>query len=109
MSGYYFFRPSPPLGVPTPRNRRMQLAIRALDQMVYRMIAERRMLQTDTGDLLLMLLVAQDEETGQGMNDRQVRDEMLTLVLSGDETKANNLTLTMKLIFEYAEVLVRID
>ncbi len=104
LFGDYVFRPFPPLGVPTPRNRRMQLAIRALDQMVYRMIAERRMLQTDTGDLLSMLLLAQDEETGQGMNDRQVRDEILTLLLAGHETTANTLTWTWYLLSEYPEV-----
>src|SRR5258707_3735020 len=104
LFGDYVFRPFPPLGIPTPRNRRMQLAIRALDQMVYRMIAERRMLQTDTGDLLSMLLLAEDEETGQGMNDRQVRDEILTLLLAGHETTANTLTWTWYLLSEYPEV-----
>jgi len=100
----YVFRPFPPLGVPTPRNRRMQVAIRAIDQLVYRMIAERRTLQTDTGDLLSMLLLAQDEETGQGMTDRQVRDEILTLLLAGHETTANTLTWTWYLLSEYPEI-----
>ncbi len=100
----YVFRPFPPLSVPTPRNRRLHLAIHALDQVVYRIIAERRMLPTDTGDLLSMLLLAQDEETGQGMNDRQVRDEVLTLLLAGHETTANTLTWTWYLLSEYPEV-----
>jgi len=104
LFGDYVFRPFPPLGVPTPRNRRMQVAIRAIDQLVYRMIAERRTLQTDTGDLLSMLLLAQDEETGQGMTDRQVRDEILTLLLAGHETTANTLTWTWYLLSEYPEI-----
>ena len=104
LFGDYVFRPFPPLSVPTPRNRRMQLAIHALDQMVYRMIAERRTLQTDTGDLLSMLLLAQDEETGQGMNDRQVRDEILTLLLAGHETTANTLTWTWYLLSQSPEI-----
>ena len=51
LFGDYVFRPFPPLGVPTPRNRRLQRAIHALDQVVYRMIAERRTRQTEERDL----------------------------------------------------------
>src|SRR5262249_30328840 len=102
--GNYIYRPFPPISVPTPRNRRIRLAIRALDQVVYRMIAERRTLQTDRGDLLSMLLLAQDEETGQGMNDRQVRDELVTLLTAGHETTANTLTWTWYLLSQNPEV-----
>ena len=42
----YVFRPFPPLSVPTPRNRRLQQAIRSLDQVVYGLIAERRWRET---------------------------------------------------------------
>src|SRR6266702_8284939 len=104
LFGDYVFRPFPPLGVPTPRNRRLQLAIHALDQVVYRMIAERRTLQTQGRDLLAMLLLAQDEETGQGMNDRQVRDEVMTLLLAGHETTANTLTWTWYLLSQSREI-----
>ncbi|MFL5586257.1 MAG: cytochrome P450 [Ktedonobacteraceae bacterium] len=104
LFGDYVFRPFPPLGVPTPRNRRLQRAIHALDQVVYRMIAERRTLQTEGRDLLSMLLLAQDEETGQGMNDRQVRDEVMTLLLAGHETTANTLTWTWYLLSQSPEI-----
>lgn len=104
LFGDYVFRPFPPLSVPTMRNRRLLRAIHALDQVVYRMIAERRTLQTDTGDLLSMLLLAQDEETGQGMNDRQVRDEVMTLLLAGHETTANTLTWTWYLLSQSPEI-----
>jgi cytochrome P450 len=90
----YVFRPFPPLSVPTPRNRRLQQAIRSLDQVVYGLIAERRTHQIEGDDLLSTLLAVQDEETGQGMNDRQVRDEVMTLLLAGHETTANTLTWT---------------
>jgi len=104
LFGDYVFRPFPPLGVPTPRNRRLQRAIHALDQVVYRLIAERRTLQTEGRDLLAMLLLAQDEETGQGMNDRQVRDEVMTLLLAGHETTANTLTWTWYLLSQSPEI-----
>src|SRR5438876_1468704 len=102
--GDYVFRPFPPLSVPTPRNRRIQRTIHMLDQLVYRMIAERRTRQTEGRDLLSMLLLAQDEETGQGMNDRQVRDEVVTLLLAGHETTANTLTWTWYLLSQSPEI-----
>src|SRR6266702_5288944 len=104
LFGDYVFRPFPPLGVPTPRNRRLQRAIHALDQVVYGMIAGRRTRQTEGRDLLSMLLLAQDEETGQGMNDRQVRDEVMTLLLAGHETTANTLTWTWYLLSQSPEI-----
>jgi len=82
----------------------MQRTIHTLDQLVYRMIAERRSRETERDDLLSMLLSAQDEETGQGMNDRQVRDEVMTLLLAGHETTANTLTWTWYLLSQSPEV-----
>lgn len=99
----YVFHPFPPLSVPTPRNRRMQRAIHELDQLVYRMIAERRARETEREDVLALLLSAQ-EETGQGMTDRQVRDEVMTLLMAGHETTANTLAWTWYLLSSHPEV-----
>jgi cytochrome P450 len=104
LLGDYVYRPFPPLGVPTPRNRRLQQAIRALDQVVYRLIAERRTRESGGHDLLSMLLSVQDEETGQGMHDRQVRDEVMALLLAGHETTANTLTWTWYLLSQSPEI-----
>src|SRR5258708_12778626 len=57
----YLYAPFPPLNVPTPRNRRIQDARRALDQVVFGIITQRRQQNTDAGDLLSMLLLARDE------------------------------------------------
>jgi Cytochrome P450 len=63
------------------------------------MIEERRATREDCGDLLSMLLLAQDEEGGKsGMTDLQVRDEVMTLFLAGHETTANALTWTWYLL-----------
>src|SRR6266481_1671920 len=62
----YLYAPFPPLNVPTPRNRRIQDARRALDQVVFGIITQRRQQNTDAGDLPSMLLLARDEETGLG-------------------------------------------
>ena len=78
--------------LPLPSIRRFHAARRTLDSIIYRMIAERRASGEDKGDLLSMLLLAQDEEGTGRMSDQQVRDEALTLFLAGHETTANALT-----------------
>lgn len=92
-----------PKWLPTPRNIQTILAIRRLDKIVYRMIAERRASGRDAGDLLSMLLAAQDDD-GSRMNNRQLRDETLTLFLAGYETTANLLAWTWWLLSANPEV-----
>jgi cytochrome P450 len=82
----------PPLKVPTPRNRRFLAARATLDSVIYRIIAERRRRPGEHDDLLALLMEAHDEETGEGMSDRQLRDEVITLFVAGHETTANALT-----------------
>jgi cytochrome P450 len=84
--------------LPLPSVRRFQKARERLDRTIYRIIRERRESGTDKGDLLSMLLAAQDEEGSGGMTDSQVRDEALTLFLAGHETTANALTWTWYLL-----------
>ncbi|HMG22732.1 MAG TPA: cytochrome P450 [Kofleriaceae bacterium] len=79
---------------PLPRHLRMRRAVRMLDDVVFRLIAEGRALGTDRGDVLSMLLIARDEDDGSQLGDREVRDEVMTLVLAGHETTANTLTWT---------------
>jgi cytochrome P450 len=86
-----------PSWVPTPRNVRAALATRRLANIIFRIISQRRASGKDTGDLLSMLLVAQDED-GSRMNDRQLRDEAMTIFLAGHETTANALSWTWLLL-----------
>jgi hypothetical protein len=75
--------------LPLPAIRRFEKARATVwIQTIYGLIRERRKSGEDTGDLLSMLLLAQDEEAdGAGMtDDEQVRDEALTLFLAGHET-----------------------
>lgn len=75
-----------PAFVPTPRRLRFRQALRTLDTAVYQIIDERRHSGIERSDLLALLLNARDAETGAGMNDRQLRDEVMTLFVSGHET-----------------------
>ncbi len=77
---------------------RAKRARRQLDALIYGMIADRRANRTDRGDLLSMLLLAQDEDDGSVMTDTQVRDEAMTIFLAGHETTANALTWTWYLL-----------
>jgi cytochrome P450 len=91
--------------LPLPSNARMDKARKRLDETIYRIINERRQSNEDRGDLLSMLLMAQDEEgDGSSMTDKQVRDEALTLFLAGHETTANALTWTWYLLSQNPEV-----
>jgi len=79
--------------LPLPSSRRFKDARARLDAIIYRLINDRRQSGEDRGDLLSMLLLAQDEEGGSGqMTDAQVRDEAITIFLAGHETTANALT-----------------
>ncbi len=84
--------------IPTPRKRRFRIAVRALDQVVGKIVEQRRHTAHRNEDLLSMLLEVVDEETSKGMTPSQVRDEVLTLLLAGHETTANALAWTWYLL-----------
>ncbi len=94
--------------LPLPANRRSKRARAVLDEVVYGMIGERRADGADGDDLLSMLLAAQDEDTGVGMTDEEVRDEVMTLLLAGHETTAAALTWTWALLAEHPEIEARL-
>ena len=73
--------------LPTPAHLRFHALAKKIDNVVYRIISERRASGQDEGDLLSMLLAARDED-GTQMSDRQLRDEVMTLFLAGHETTA---------------------
>lgn len=89
---------TPPLWVPTAHNRRLNGSIRRLDKLILSIIAERRASGQDKGDLLSMLVQVRDEDDGTGMTDRQLRDEVVTMLLAGHETTAVTLSWTWYLL-----------
>ena len=96
-----------PTWLPTPGNRRLAAATRRLDEVVYGIIRERRPGE-DRGDLLSMLLAARDED-GAGMSERQVRDEVMTLLLAGHETTALALSWAFLLLDRKPDVRDRLE
>ena len=96
-----------PHWLPTATNRRVKREIAQIEKILYRIIAERRASGRDAGDLLSMLLAAQDED-GSRMTDKQLRDETITLFLAGHETTAATLSWTWWLLAQNPAVEVRL-
>ena len=94
--------------LPLPANRRFWRALGELDTVVYRIIADRRQAGRDEPDLLSMFLSARDDESGAGMTDRQLRDEVLTMLLAGHETTSLALSWTYYLLSRHPDVERRI-
>jgi cytochrome P450 len=95
-----------PPGVPTPRYLRTRRALATLDALVYDIIGRRRAApeaERDTGDLLSMLLATQDDETGAGPTDRELRDHVLTFIGAGHETTAIALAWTVYLLSQHRD------
>lgn len=90
---------------PLPPAVRFRRARAHLDDIVYRLIAERRASSITGRDVLSMLVAARDEDgDGGGMSDEQIRDEAMTLLLAGHETTANALTWTWYLLSQNPDV-----
>lgn len=103
-----------PAALPTPQNRRFSRGIATLNAIVNRLIAERRAAgavadSAGDQDLLGMLMAARDPESGEGMNDTQLRDEAMTMFLAGHETTANALAWTFYLLSRHPEVARRLQ
>ncbi len=86
----------------------VKAARQRLDQTIYGMIRGRRASGRDHGDLLSMLLLSRDEETGQTLTDTQVRDEAMTLFLAGHETTAQALSWCWYLLGKHPEALAKL-
>lgn len=89
---------APPLWLPTRMNRAFHHSNAVSDRLVYGMIRERRADGADRGDLLSMLMAARDEETGEAMDDTELRNELLTMLNAGHETTSNALSWTFYLL-----------
>ncbi|MCE0523674.1 MAG: cytochrome P450 [Methylacidiphilales bacterium] len=91
--------------LPTAANRRLREAHLRLDATIYRLISQRRREGRDHGDLLSMLLAAEDAENPQKrLTDVEVRDQAMTLFLAGHETTANALAWTWHLLTKHEAV-----
>lgn len=92
-----------PLNISPSRNHRFQTSLRAVDSIVCGMIQDRRQDNEEYNDLLSLLLLAGNEPC-EGLNDLQVRDEVMTMLLAGSETTSLALGWTWYALSEHPEV-----
>ncbi|MFN8285569.1 MAG: cytochrome P450 [Chitinophagales bacterium] len=91
-----------PASFPTPFNIKERKAIKILNDVIYDIINARRKGEAKD-DLLSMLIDARDEDTGEAMDDVQLRDEVMTIFIAGNETTANALAWTLYLLSQNPE------
>lgn len=90
--------------LPVPGNRHFQRMRDQLDRIVHELIAHRRKQGVGDNDMLDRLLAARDAETGEGMSETQLRDEIVTLLLAGHETTGTAIAWTMYLLSQHPQV-----
>ena len=106
------FHPHP--WFPTSHNRRFNSALKRLDEIIFGIIAGRRKHPGEKNDLLEMMMEAQLDETNSAgghlrrMTDKQLRDEIVTLLLAGHESTSINLCWTLYLLSQHPEVEARL-
>jgi cytochrome P450 len=93
-----------PTSIPVPGQRAYQRAINRLDDVILRLVDERRRSREEYDDLLGLLLSARDEETGEGMSDAQLRDEIFTIFLAGYESTATALSWALFLLSQNSHI-----
>jgi cytochrome P450 len=86
------------------RDPRFAYEFRQLGQVVQRIIRSRRAAGRRRFDFTQMLMESVDPETGQGMSERELLDEILTLVVAGHETTASALNWTWWLLAQHPDV-----
>lgn len=92
-----------PERIPLPGWRKARAAVAGLEGLVRRVVDERRRSGERHGDLLDMLLEARDAATGEAMSERQLRDEVITILFGGYEATADALAWTLFLLASHPE------
>ncbi|MGP3922961.1 cytochrome P450 [Streptomyces sp. 8N616] len=88
--------------LPTPENRRFDQARARLRAVIEETVQGRRSARADNGDLLSILIGA-DEESGERFTDEEIHDQVMTLLIAGTETTASVLAWAFHLLGENAE------
>lgn len=95
--------------LPSERNREFVRVLQAFDDTVVRLLGERRSSGPGGSDVLSLLMRARDDRTGEAMEDRQIRDEILTFMIAGHETWSNSLAWTWYLLSRHPTARARLE
>jgi cytochrome P450 len=97
-----------PKWVPTPSRQHFAKSLHTIDEFVYRIIRQRQAASDPGTDLVGLLIRAQDPETGERMDDRQLRDEVVTMLNAGHDTVTDATVWTLVLLALNPEVQARV-
>lgn len=97
-----------PLWIPTAHNRRFSAALAVLDGAVMDIVRQRRAAQADGRTDLLSRLMGATADGERSLSDRELRDEVMTLVLAGHETTASALASASSLLTRHPEVAAKL-
>lgn len=95
-----------PIWIPTKDNVKFKSTVKVLDKVIHEIIQQKK--KNLSLDLLSQLILLEDEETGKGMTDKQLRDEVMTLFLAGHETTAMGMTWILNHVLRDEELKVRL-
>ena len=98
-----------PLAIPIPAHRRFARAMKVLDDTIYGVLRQARERGPGGSGLLPLLLAARDDETGLGMTDLEIRDEIMTMFAGGFETSAMVLTWCFHLLAAHPRIYARVE
>src|SRR6201987_5453816 len=92
------------------QSRDLQFAykFRSLTKLVAQLIAQRRASGEEHVDYVAMLMNARDKETGAPMGERELIDEVMTLIVAGHETTASGLNWTWYLLSQHPQIEARL-
>lgn len=88
-------------------NRQFRTDLEYFNKLIFQIISDRRSSEEKPNDLLQLLFDSQDEETGEQMNDRQIRDEAITMFGAGHETSATGLTWLLYELAKHPEIVAK--
>jgi len=97
-----------PAWLPTPQNRRLKRLMKTITSSVYQLIEQRRRNPADQADVLSAYMATRNEQTGEGMSDKLLRDEVMTLMIAGFDAVAHSLCWTMYLLAQHADAQARL-
>ena len=98
-----------PSWMPAPGKKEYEQSIKQIDETVYRIIADSRKDKGESNHFMAMLLDMVDDETGEGMTDEQLRDEVTTLFLAGYETTSIALSWAWDLLTHHPDVMDKLQ
>tara|TARA_B110001452_G_C15235961_1_gene427917 strand:+ start:2252 stop:3613 length:1362 start_codon:yes stop_codon:yes gene_type:complete len=95
--------------LPSNRNKQYPRYIAQLDDIIYRIIRQRKVTDKKPMDLLQMLMDATDEETGQPLSDEDLRNEAMTMFIAGHETTANAMSWLWSILAQQPDVRAKVE